>query len=172
MLKIQCFMLQCNSCTTFRALGDINNFALTRVAHKLGVFKQIHTVACQSTKVSLHDSVCPPVSVTSHCPLCPSVWLDLLVPLCRTAVAQRCAFARVGPSFWNGMPPATCSSILPVVLLQLFVVLNLFSFLGVLALGAPRTLFCTEKGALEMYEYNTIQCTIKCSFSFVCKTVS
>ena len=33
-------------------------------------------------------------------------WLDLFVPRTRTALAQRRAFAVVGPSTWNNLPPS------------------------------------------------------------------
>ena len=51
------------------------------------------------------------ISSLSSRPLRSADRLDLLVPWTRTALAQHRAFASMGPSMWNGLPPAICSKI-------------------------------------------------------------
>jgi len=53
----------------------------------------------------LSDYMRKPLSATSSRPLRSADWLDLFVPRTRTALAQRRAFAVVGSSTWNDLPP-------------------------------------------------------------------
>src|SRR5688572_25310415 len=54
----------------------------------------------------LSDYMRKPLSATSSRSLRSADWLDLFVPRTRTALAQRRAFAVVGPSTWNDLPPS------------------------------------------------------------------
>ena len=53
----------------------------------------------------LCDLMCKPTSAVSLRPLRSLDRLDLFVPRARTAMAQHRAFAIVGPSSWNDLPP-------------------------------------------------------------------
>ena len=53
----------------------------------------------------LCDLMRKPLSAISSRPLRSADRLDLLVPRARTALAQHRAFAIVGPSMWNDLPP-------------------------------------------------------------------
>src|SRR5688572_13120159 len=60
----------------------------------------------------LCDLMRKPLSAVSSRPLRSADRLDLLVPRARTATAQHRAFAIVGPSMWNNLPPSIRSKIL------------------------------------------------------------
>ena len=60
----------------------------------------------------LCDLMHKPLSAVSSRPLRSADRLDLLVPRARTAMAQHRAFAIVGPSMWNDLPPTIRSKIL------------------------------------------------------------
>src|ERR1043165_4047581 len=60
----------------------------------------------------LCDSIRRPTSAVSHCPLRSLDLLNLFVPRVRTAIAQSRAFACIGPSQWNQLPPFVCTTIL------------------------------------------------------------
>lgn len=59
----------------------------------------------------LCDLMRKPLSSLSSRPLRSSDRLDLLVPRARTSMAQHRAFAILGPSLWNDLPPSLRSKI-------------------------------------------------------------
>ena len=59
----------------------------------------------------LCDLMRKPLSAVPSRPLRSADRLDLLVPRARTATAQHRAFAIVGPSMWNDLPPSIRSKI-------------------------------------------------------------
>ena len=80
------------------------------------------------------DLVQKPISSLSSHPLQSSDHLDLLVPQTRAALTQNHAFASMGPSMWNDLPPAICTKTLTGLPPYFFRCLKTFLF----SLGLPR----------------------------------
>jgi len=76
----------------------------------------------------LCDLMCKPLSARSSRPLRSADRLDLFVPRSRTSLTQHRAFAVVGPSIWNDLPPAIRSRILEGISLASLRCLKTFLF--------------------------------------------
>src|ERR1043165_7959903 len=91
---------------------------LARINHKvlLLVTKSQHGLAPRY----LCDLMCKPLSARSSRPLRSADRLDLFVTRSRTSLTQHRAFAVVGPSLWNDLPPQFVAEFLRGYHLHLF----------------------------------------------------
>ena len=100
-------------------LSHISSY-MTDVLHWLPIASRVQFKILLLVSKSQHglapkylcDLMRKPLSAISSRPLRSADRLDLLVPRARTALAQHRAFAIVGPSMWNDLPPSIRSMIL------------------------------------------------------------